>query len=70
MHRHLKYIPSKGQTSREVFVTYISPIHYNAIRRRSSLTPIRHSFKRSDSQVMDAYLKARNSRILDAGAVV
>lgn len=69
-HRHLKYVPSTGQTSREVFVTYISPIHYNAIRRRSSLNPIVQSFKRSESQVMDAYLKACNSRTLDASAVV
>lgn len=56
----LRYSPSSGTAPREVFLTYISPLHYNAVRRRSGLAPLRESFKvgRQNSQVERAYLQS------------
>eukprot|EP00798_Chlamydomonas_sp_ICE-L_P003212 gene3212-13229_t len=34
---YLTYEPTEARMDREIFVTYIAPIHYNAIRRKSSL---------------------------------
>ena len=34
MCRFMRYKPHKMQMMKEVFLTYIAPVHYNAIRRR------------------------------------
>ncbi len=42
----MRYIPRTTRPQHEIFVTYIAPLHYNAIRRQNTGTRLRASFGR------------------------
>lgn len=57
----LRYLPRTCRPQHEIFVTYIAPLHYNAIRRQHTGDRLRRSFGRQHSQLARAvstYTKA------------
>ncbi|GIL74520.1 hypothetical protein Vretifemale_4518, partial [Volvox reticuliferus] len=50
-HWYLTYEPEIRKLDREIFLTYIAPIHYNSIRRRSSLKTMALTMSRSFRKV-------------------
>ncbi|GLC51971.1 hypothetical protein PLESTB_000568600 [Pleodorina starrii] len=50
-HWYLTYQPESRKLDREIFLTYIAPIHYNSIRRRSSLKTMALSVSRSIKKI-------------------
>lgn len=44
---YLKYEPPEVKVPQEVFLTYISPVHYNSLRRRSSLRKLQRALSNS-----------------------
>ncbi|EFN56859.1 hypothetical protein CHLNCDRAFT_144480 [Chlorella variabilis] len=50
----LRYIPRTTRPQHEIFVTYIAPLHYNAVRRQNTGARLRQSFGRQGSQLARA----------------
>ena len=57
----MRYKPHQMQLLKEVFLTYIAPVHYNAIRRRRAQAMLqrRLSLNRQGSQIQAALDKAQ-----------
>lgn len=53
-HWFLRYIPRSARPRHECFLTYVAPIHYNAVRRQNTGDRLRHSFGRQHSQLARA----------------
>eukprot|EP00884_Botryococcus_braunii_P020391 jgi/Botrbrau1/7035/Bobra.0165s0058.1 len=52
----MRYYPTDKKLSNEIFVTYIAPVHYNAIKRRKRTATA--LFTRRHSLILDAMDKA------------
>ncbi|MEW5311881.1 MAG: hypothetical protein WDW38_003562 [Sanguina aurantia] len=54
-HWYLTYEPTEQKVEREIFITYIAPIHYNSVKRHSSLramtVKVSSSFRRMGSSL-------------------
>lgn len=48
----LRYVPQKAAPRRELFLTYIAPVHYNAIRRRPLTQAVRQKLTRRHSRLL------------------
>lgn len=61
----MRYKPREMKLLKEVFLTYIAPVHYNAIRRRRAQQVLQRrlsgSLRRQSSQIQMAVAKAQEA---------
>ncbi|KAL3159149.1 hypothetical protein ABBQ32_14134 [Trebouxia sp. C0010 RCD-2024] len=65
-HWFMRYEPEGTQPKKsvEVFVTYIAPIHYNAVRRQTQTSQLRRSFSRTKSSRIQQAMDRASSQSL------
>lgn len=61
-HWYLSYTPLERKMDREVFLAYIAPIHYNSIKRKSSLKTMSDKALRHMSNSLRLSLGRRNTK--------
>lgn len=65
LYRFMRYKPQEMKLLKEVFLTYIAPVHYNAIRRRRAQQMLQRrisgSLRRQSSQIQMAVAKAQEA---------